>query len=331
MPFNSASDAFQLHPDVRSYGTYLRNLIDDEPSFWSSDELWETLETGEVLAIDYEHFSSVLYRRLRVDAEARARGRPSDADAARLLDLVDEYVGAENFSLLCQKTLQFLNEDDLCAFTRGLLPASALEDPETATAVLAGGAKDDARGGGNKKKKTTTTTTTRGTEREPGEIADPRRAYPYERDEYDDDACTPRGRHVDPRDVAAAAAFAGVRWAAEHEVALACDLATRARFLMTAVEEGVARGDADAVAARDAVAAAAAASIDVPSSTTETETETDADHLALLQHAASGVASGSPEDGRLALLLESFALRCRVHGRGDCFPYDPVRVVHAVP
>ena len=131
MPFNSASDAFQLHPDVRSYGTYLRNLIDDKPSFWSSDELWETLETGEVLAIDYEHFSSVLYRRLRVDAEARARGRPSDADAARLLDLVDEYVGAENFSLLCQKTLQFLNEDDLCAFTRGLLQASALEDPKT--------------------------------------------------------------------------------------------------------------------------------------------------------------------------------------------------------
>jgi hypothetical protein len=289
------------------------------PEFWSSDELWETLETGEVLSIDYEFFSSLLYRRLREDCQhssgssadavtrdggrgggsggrggergrgeeggggpsghafrgagfeggggGSAPGGTTDVSVGAVHRLTTAYLRDEDFTLLCQKVLPFLGEDDLCEFTRGLLPAGAEVLPASG-----GGGGDDGNG---ERGRISSSERKRGRDNDGNDGAGSGRSgggaggcrRDHGRDALSryrprDDATSAaavaaaadaadsrrtdapsRARPADARAAAAAAPFAGVAWRSEPEAVLASAVATRGRAVVRLVEEGEAEGE----------------------------------------------------------------------------------------
>jgi hypothetical protein len=130
----------------------------------------------------------------------------------------------EDFKLLCQKVLPFLGEEDLCAFTRGLLPAGA-EVVHTG-GIGGGGNNDDMRGHGRDAL----------SRYRPRDDVEPKNTQP-----------------ADARAAAAAAPFAGMAWRDEREAVLASALAVRGRAVVRLVEEGEAEGEAHAGEARRAI------------------------------------------------------------------------------
>ena len=265
-------------------GETVRNFARELPQFWASDELWETLETGEVVSIDREFFASLLYRRLRDevqrgggggdgsapghDASGERGGRSGEGRGA-VSRLTTRYVKEEDFSLLCRRVLPRVAEDDVCGFTRGLLPRG-VEVFHTAAESRAAREGSPAR---------------------------------------------PGGEPSDAKTAAAAAAFAGVTWRDADVASMAAALATRGRAVVRLVEEGEANETREIV--RDALGLADERNGDGDGGrAVSSEASAEEQHLALLRWAAEGERAGEPEAGRFALLLQSWATRYALHVRG---------------
>ncbi|XP_043706964.1 uncharacterized protein LOC122656488 [Telopea speciosissima] len=82
----------------------VENFLENVPEFWSSDELAESLEDGEILHIDtnffVDYFVDLMYKE----------------DSAEVWQLINEFLKEESFSVLCHHLLIVLEERDLCAF-----------------------------------------------------------------------------------------------------------------------------------------------------------------------------------------------------------------------
>ncbi|XP_068664711.1 uncharacterized protein [Aristolochia californica] len=86
----------------------VENFLEYVPDFWSSDELAQSLEDGEIFSIDTKFF--VDYFVLLMYEE----------EAKDVWGIIHDFLMGEQFSLLCQHLLIVLDEHELCVFLKFL-------------------------------------------------------------------------------------------------------------------------------------------------------------------------------------------------------------------
>ncbi|KAH7373017.1 hypothetical protein KP509_17G033400 [Ceratopteris richardii] len=94
----------------------VENFLDGVPEFWSSDELWGSLREGDILALDVDFFVRRLFQRMQ--------NRSSS-----VWKMLEQFFLGEDFSLLCQRLLSFMDDQKLLQLvnklSEGLMQSSA--------------------------------------------------------------------------------------------------------------------------------------------------------------------------------------------------------------
>lgn len=84
------------------------NFLDHVPAFWNSEELRDSLEDGQFIALDVDFFVEELLAKM-----------DSDAFSSTL----KAYLAEESFTVLCQRILPITSDEDFLGFINGLLLA----------------------------------------------------------------------------------------------------------------------------------------------------------------------------------------------------------------
>ncbi|KAJ7566970.1 hypothetical protein O6H91_02G126200 [Diphasiastrum complanatum] len=86
----------------------VQNFLKNVPSFWSSEELWDSLKDGEFIFLDKEFFSHELLKKML------------DQTPSEVWKLVKQYLEDESFFVLCHRILHLISDAGLLAFVNGL-------------------------------------------------------------------------------------------------------------------------------------------------------------------------------------------------------------------
>ncbi|XP_024517110.1 uncharacterized protein LOC112341374 [Selaginella moellendorffii] len=108
------------------------NFLDKVPSFWRSDELWDSMKNGEFLSLDIDFFINALEEKMMVD------------DCPETWNLVEDYLAEESLSKLSNCVLHLLSEESLLTFVNELVFQMSSKGPR----------KNERKGGGREKQKT---------------------------------------------------------------------------------------------------------------------------------------------------------------------------------
>ncbi|CAM6086377.1 unnamed protein product [Calypogeia fissa] len=84
------------------------NFLDHVPSFWQSEELRDSLEDGQFIALDVDFFLEELLAKMDSDAFSR---------------ILKAYLAEESFTVLCQRILPITCDEDFLGFVNGLASA----------------------------------------------------------------------------------------------------------------------------------------------------------------------------------------------------------------
>ncbi|DBB06395.1 TPA: hypothetical protein ACH3X1_011957 [Trebouxia sp. C0004] len=87
------------------------NILKNHPQFFTSHQMADTVKSGDIMALDPNHFCEELYSLLADEAED-------------LLDVIRTTMSQQPFQLICQRLLHHLNDNKLLDFLSGILGQS---------------------------------------------------------------------------------------------------------------------------------------------------------------------------------------------------------------
>ncbi|MCO5568964.1 hypothetical protein L7F22_022668 [Adiantum nelumboides] len=94
----------------------VENFLDYVPEFWSSDELWDSLKDGDLLALDTDFFVRKLLEKM-------------EDESSHVYKMLEKVFWEDEFTYLCQRLLSFLDDCKMLQvvndLSRGLAQASA--------------------------------------------------------------------------------------------------------------------------------------------------------------------------------------------------------------
>jgi hypothetical protein len=86
-------------------GETIENFLENVPSFWQSEELRDSLEDGQFIALEVDYFVQELLARMGTDG---------------LSSILRGYIAAESFTVLCQRVLPIVTDTQFLEFINGL-------------------------------------------------------------------------------------------------------------------------------------------------------------------------------------------------------------------
>lgn len=90
----------------------VERLIDRVDQFWDSEELWDSLENGDIVALNPIFFAE--------EIEKKMKGRQSREEEAASWDLLEDFLESLSFPTLCNRVLHAVPDSDLLIFANRL-------------------------------------------------------------------------------------------------------------------------------------------------------------------------------------------------------------------